>query len=84
MNPSLAVARRANPAVAKADRARACHERVRTWTKSIDIFSKDFLFIPIHDYLHWSLVIIAHPGRPREEGGVRPLILHLDSMQGRN
>lgn len=37
----------------------------------MDIFSKDFLFVPIHDDLHWSLVIICHPGvepLPRREG----------------
>jgi Ulp1 family protease len=27
----------------------------------VDIFSKDFLFVPIHDALHWSLAIICHP-----------------------
>jgi Ulp1 family protease len=28
----------------------------------VDIFSKDFLFIPIHDALHWSLLIVCFPG----------------------
>lgn len=28
----------------------------------MDIFSKDFLFIPVHDVLHWSLVVVCHPG----------------------
>ena len=34
------------------------HLRVARWTKDIDIFEKDFIFIPIHDINHWYLVII--------------------------
>lgn len=29
---------------------------------SVDLFSKDFIFVPIHDALHWSLAIICFPG----------------------
>lgn len=46
----------------------------------MDIFEKNFLFLPIHDHLHWSLVIICHPGVPAEEDSCTPWILHLDSM----
>ena len=64
---------------------RAAHDRVKKWTKHVDIFSKvrccaasahahpqphatarvimqDFVFVPVHSGLHWSLVIICHPG----------------------
>eukprot|EP00878_Enallax_costatus_P018370 GHUV01019338.1.p1 GENE.GHUV01019338.1~~GHUV01019338.1.p1 ORF type:complete len:556 (+),score=211.78 GHUV01019338.1:276-1943(+) len=44
------------------DVAKRNHDRVKSWTKGIDIFTKDYLFVPIHDLLHWSLVIICHPG----------------------
>jgi Ulp1 family protease len=27
----------------------------------VDVFAKDFLLVPIHDALHWSLAIICHP-----------------------
>jgi len=30
--------------------------------QDVDIFSRDFLFIPIHDALHWSLLIVCYPG----------------------
>ena len=30
--------------------------------QGVDIFKKDYLFVPIHDALHWSLVIVCHPG----------------------
>lgn len=31
------------------------------WTRRVDIFSKDFLFIPICEQLHWTLAIICFP-----------------------
>ena len=48
--------------------------------QGVDIFEKDFLLLPIHDHLHWSLVIICHAGTPPEEESCTPWILHLDSM----
>lgn len=48
----------------------------------MDIFSKDFLLIPIHDALHWSLIIVCHPGLDFESSDRKPYILHLDSMEG--
>jgi hypothetical protein len=30
--------------------------------QDVDIFSKDFLFIPLHDALHWSLLVVCFPG----------------------
>ncbi|CAG7722548.1 unnamed protein product, partial [Allacma fusca] len=38
------------------------HERVRKWTKDIDIFSKDFLVVPINENVHWYVAIICFPG----------------------
>lgn len=50
----------------------------------MDLFRKDFVFVPIHEALHWSLAIICHPGN--WHGGERDsgeaCILHLDSMDG--
>lgn len=43
-------------------RAAQSHERVANWTKSVDLFAKDYIFIPVHDSLHWSLCIVCHPG----------------------
>ena len=40
----------------------AAHERVRKWTKNVDIFDQDFVLVPIHDTAHWSLAIICQPG----------------------
>lgn len=37
--------------------------------------------MPIHDHLHWSLLIICHPGADPADSTVTPCMLHLDSMK---
>jgi Ulp1 family protease len=48
--------------------------------QGLDVFARDFLFVPIHDHLHWSLLVICHPGADASAGGALPCFLHLDSM----
>ncbi|KAK7068711.1 Sentrin-specific protease 6 [Halocaridina rubra] len=38
------------------------HARVKSWTKNVDIFEKDFIIIPINEHAHWFLAIICYPG----------------------
>jgi Ulp1 family protease len=38
------------------------YERVQKWTKRVDIFLMDYLFVPIHADTHWSLAVVCHPG----------------------
>ncbi|KAM9327874.1 sentrin-specific protease 7-like isoform 3-T3 [Pholidichthys leucotaenia] len=38
------------------------HQRVKTWTRHVDIFSKDFLFVPVNQEAHWFLVMVCFPG----------------------
>jgi sentrin-specific protease 7 len=38
------------------------HDKVKRWTKNVDIFSKEFIFIPINIGAHWSLVCVVRPG----------------------
>ena len=61
----------------------AC-ESAKRWTKNIDIFAKDILFVPIHDQLHWSLALIFFPGAILDQRNPArvPAILHLDSLKG--
>jgi hypothetical protein len=52
-----------------------------TLAQYVDLFSKDFIFVPIHEALHWSLAIICHPGNWHgRRGHGTACILHLDSM----
>jgi hypothetical protein len=78
---------------ASEQQALRCYDVIKKWTKNVDIFSKDFIFIPIHDHLHWSLMIICHPGATIKlsppEGKDQSIIskepeafiIHLDSMK---
>ncbi|XP_031148601.1 sentrin-specific protease 7 isoform X1 [Sander lucioperca] len=45
------------------------HQRVKTWTRHVDIFNKDFLFVPVNQEAHWYLVVICFPGldKPKSE-----------------
>ncbi|KAM6954374.1 sentrin-specific protease 6 [Aplochiton taeniatus] len=38
------------------------HNRVRTWTRHVDLFQKDFIFVPINESAHWYLAVICFPG----------------------
>jgi len=46
----------------EADTAKIRHSRVESWTDNVDIFHKDFLFVPICNDGHWFLAIICFPG----------------------
>ncbi|XP_053707546.1 sentrin-specific protease 7-like isoform X2 [Synchiropus splendidus] len=37
------------------------HQRVKTWTRHVDIFTKDFLFVPVNHESHWFLVVVCFP-----------------------
>ena len=36
---------------------------VAKWTKRVDIFSRDFLVVPINESTHWSVAIICYPAK---------------------
>ncbi|KAF3334345.1 putative ubiquitin-like-specific protease 2B isoform X4 [Carex littledalei] len=72
----------------KTTEGRAAFLRVRKWTRKFNIFDKDFIFIPVNFNLHWSLLVICHPGEIVElrsdvmESPKVPCILHMDSLKG--
>ena len=37
------------------------HERVKKWTKNVNLFEKDFIIIPVNEEWHWFLVLICFP-----------------------
>ncbi|KAG9268495.1 sentrin-specific protease 6-like isoform X1 [Astyanax mexicanus] len=39
------------------------HNRVKTWTRHLDLFEKDFIFVPINQLSHWYLAVICFPGQ---------------------
>ncbi|XP_043926037.1 sentrin-specific protease 6 isoform X2 [Protopterus annectens] len=38
------------------------HGRVKTWTRHVDLFQKDFIFVPINEAAHWFLAVICFSG----------------------
>ena len=48
------------------------NQSVKKWTKGVNLFEKDWIVLPINDAdrHHWSLVIIAHPGRAMRPKGL--------------
>ncbi|KAH0885040.1 hypothetical protein HID58_061136, partial [Brassica napus] len=63
--------------------------RVRKWTRKVDMFGKDYIFVPVNFNLHWILIIICHPGEVANCTGLDfddstkvPCILHMDSVKG--
>ncbi|KAI4296439.1 hypothetical protein L6164_036396 [Bauhinia variegata] len=68
---------------------RAAFQRVRKWTRKVNLFEKDYIFIPVNYSYHWSLILICHPGEvihlkdeKIEESSKVPCILHMDSLKG--
>ncbi|KAG0579329.1 hypothetical protein KC19_4G091000 [Ceratodon purpureus] len=58
---------------------------VRNWTGEVNLFEKDYIFIPILRSSHWSLIIICHlsglTSSPDKNRG-SPCVFHLDSFEG--
>ncbi|KAJ0235912.1 ubiquitin-like-specific protease 2B [Hirschfeldia incana] len=67
---------------------KAAFLRVRKWTRKVDMFGKDYIFVPVNFNLHWSLIIICHPGEVANctdldlDSTKVPCILHMDSIKG--
>lgn len=42
--------------------ATSSYNSIKNWTAKVDIFSKKYIIVPIHENLHWYLVVIVNPG----------------------
>ncbi|XP_071956317.1 uncharacterized protein [Antedon mediterranea] len=38
------------------------HSHVKSWTRNIDLFQKDFIVIPVNESAHWYVAIVCFPG----------------------
>lgn len=38
------------------------HRNVRTWTRHVDIFAKDYIVVPINQNAHWFVAVLCFPG----------------------
>ncbi|KAI4171664.1 MAG: hypothetical protein LQ343_004057 [Gyalolechia ehrenbergii] len=47
------------------------YEAVRKWTRGIDLFTYDFVVVPVHESVHWYVAIICNlPALSRKLGGM--------------
>ena len=44
------------------------YNRVKRWLRDVDIFSKDYLIVPINQTAHWYIVIIQYHNHVLTEG----------------
>lgn len=51
--------------------------KLRRWWRSVDIFKKAYIILPINESMHWSLIIVCMPTKEADSG---PIMLHLDSL----
>lgn len=68
---------------------KAAFQRVRKWTRKVDLFEKDYVFIPVNYNYHWSLIVMCHLGEVatyKDENVTKlikvPCVLHMDSLRG--
>ncbi|XDV43464.1 hypothetical protein PO909_011943, partial [Leuciscus waleckii] len=47
------------------------HNRVKTWTRNVNLFEKDFIFVPINQMAHWYLAVICFPGKISQTSDLR-------------
>jgi sentrin-specific protease 7 len=66
-----------------------CKERnadfatLQKWSHGVNLFSIDYILIPINHNNHWSVVIIPHLQSLGQEDRMQSsCILHLDSLEG--
>ncbi|KAG5846758.1 hypothetical protein ANANG_G00118360 [Anguilla anguilla] len=60
--------RRSVPDAANLPIQKRKHNRVKTWTRHVDLFQKDFIFVPINESAHWYLAVICFPGLEGPQG----------------
>lgn len=57
--------------------------RTARWLRRVNVFEKDYLFVPVNIDEHWFLMMICDPGNVNSYGDQvrkRPRILTMDSM----
>ncbi|XP_061602452.1 sentrin-specific protease 6 isoform X2 [Cololabis saira] len=74
--------RRNGPDTANLPIQKRKHNRVKTWTRHVDLFQKDFIFVPINESAHWYLAVICFPGLEAPVLEPSPLVRGLDLVPG--
>ncbi|XP_016424268.1 sentrin-specific protease 6 isoform X5 [Sinocyclocheilus rhinocerous] len=46
------------------------HSRVKTWTRGVNLFEKELIFVPINQMAHWYLAVICFPAKISQTSGL--------------
>ncbi|KAK1441437.1 hypothetical protein QVD17_07326 [Tagetes erecta] len=72
-----------------ASKGGVAYQRVKKWTRKVNLFEKDYVFIPVNYNYHWSLIVMCHLGEVAtnddedvNESMKVPCVLHMDSIRG--
>lgn len=60
-NPSDSIPKSPSPSGSTRVEKKTGYDMVKSWTRNVNIFEKDYLVIPINENLHWYLAIICKP-----------------------
>lgn len=50
------------------------YHEMKKWIKKVNLFEKDFIFIPVNINEHWDLIIICYPHRFFSQGKTLKMI----------
>jgi len=54
------------------------YERVRKWTKKVDLFEKEYIVVPIHEKAHWFVCIICNPSKVIKKAAGQDITENVD------
>ncbi|CAF0899010.1 unnamed protein product [Rotaria sordida] len=60
--------RKGNDDILNTSAAERRYNRVKRWLRDVDIFSKDYLIVPINQTAHWYIVVIQYHNNVSTEG----------------
>ncbi|KDN68858.1 putative Ulp1 protease family protein [Colletotrichum sublineola] len=58
------------------------YEGVKSWTAKIDLFSFDYIVVPVNENAHWYLAIICNPAKLLQRTEIQPKDENVDSAEG--
>jgi len=56
------------------------YESMKKWVKKVNLFEKDFIFIPVNNNEHWNLIVVCYPARFFSQDNDLPFLLFFDSL----
>ncbi|EFQ29822.1 Ulp1 protease family protein [Colletotrichum graminicola M1.001] len=58
------------------------YEGVKSWTAKIDLFSFDYIIVPVNESAHWYLAIVCNPAKLLQRTDEQPKAEKVDPAEG--